>query len=144
MQSEQYLISNGFKTPLFAWVAQVKESTKARCKICSVTFELGNMGKQALISHAKGKKHIRRVGLPAQQNSINSFVNVQKQASKEMASSTVESTMTVPHPPPDLPRGAGASDSSSKGTIQSYVTKDENTKSRGTVGHKNPHVSLFL
>ena len=31
--------------------------TKARCMLCGYSFELGNMGKQSLVSHANGKKH---------------------------------------------------------------------------------------
>ncbi|XP_048580627.1 uncharacterized protein LOC116610226 [Nematostella vectensis] len=112
--------------PLFPWVAQAQESTKARCKMCSVTFELGNMGKQALISHAKGKKHLRRVAPSTQQLSLNSFVTVQKQES-EQNSSAAERTMTVPPPPVDLSQVASSSDSS-KGTIKKYVTKDETLK----------------
>ncbi|EDO42389.1 predicted protein [Nematostella vectensis] len=112
--------------PLFPWVAQAQESTKARCKMCSVTFELGNMGKQALISHAKGKKHLRRVAPSTQQVSLNSFVTVQKQES-EQNSSAAERTMTVPPPPVDLSQVASSSDSS-KGTIKKYVTKDETLK----------------
>ncbi|EDO32721.1 predicted protein [Nematostella vectensis] len=105
--------------PLFPWVAQAQESTKARCKMCSVTFELGNMGKQALISHAKGKKHLRRVAPSTQQVSLNSFVTVQKQES-EQNSSAAERTMTVPPPPVDLSQVASSSDSS-KGTIKNSL-----------------------
>lgn len=118
---------NGLKTPLFAWLAQAQQSSKARCKICSVTFELGNMGKQALISHAKGKKHLRRVGLSSQQISMNSFVTMQKQESKE-TSPEVQDAMTVPPPPPHPAQVLNSPDSSSKGTIKSYVTKDETLK----------------
>ena len=36
----------------------VSDRTKAKCKSCNKVFNLSNMGKQALVSHAEGKKHI--------------------------------------------------------------------------------------
>ena len=44
------------------WLAAVeKDNHKAKCTVCGLTFELSNMGKQALISHSKGKKHIEKM-----------------------------------------------------------------------------------
>ena len=50
------------KDPLFeSWIAGVPDKTwKALCKLCQAEFELGNMEKQALVRHAKGKKHQKR------------------------------------------------------------------------------------
>ena len=50
------------KDPLFeSWIAEAPDKTgKALCKLCRADFELGNMGKQALVSHDKGKKHQKR------------------------------------------------------------------------------------
>ena len=47
------------KDPAFSsWVGVDPYSdTKARCMLCGYSFELGNMGKQSLVSHANGKKH---------------------------------------------------------------------------------------
>jgi len=33
----------------------------ARCKLCLKTFSLSNMGKQAVVSHAKSSGHVRNV-----------------------------------------------------------------------------------
>ena len=38
---------------------------EARCTVCGINLELSNMGKQALISHTKGKKHVDKVTLLA-------------------------------------------------------------------------------
>ena len=38
-----------------------KDNHKARCIVCGLTFELSNMGKQALFSHSKGKKHVEKM-----------------------------------------------------------------------------------
>ena len=44
------------------WLGTVeKENHKARCIVCGLTFELSNMGKQALISHSKGKKPVKKM-----------------------------------------------------------------------------------
>ena len=44
------------------WLAAVeKDNHKAKCTVCGLTFELSNMGKQASISHSKGKKHIEKM-----------------------------------------------------------------------------------
>ena len=40
-----------------SWIARSIHKDKARCKLCATNFQLGNMGKQALLSHARGKKH---------------------------------------------------------------------------------------
>ena len=40
-----------------SWIARSIHKDKARCKLCATDFQLGNMGKQALLSHARGKKH---------------------------------------------------------------------------------------
>ena len=41
-----------------AWLAPVVgRSDRARCNICSVDFDISNMGVAAVVSHMKGKKH---------------------------------------------------------------------------------------
>ena len=47
-----------FKDPDFEdWIASASSNTEARCWICCKNFELSNMGRQAPVSHANGKKH---------------------------------------------------------------------------------------
>ena len=44
-------------------IARSSCSNKAHCKICGVSFELGNMGRQALRRHTRRKKHQSKVAL---------------------------------------------------------------------------------
>ena len=45
-----------------------KDNHKAKCIVCGLTFELSNMGKQALISHSKGKKHVEKMKYASKTN----------------------------------------------------------------------------
>ena len=40
-----------------SWLCSARQNDKAKCKLCKKEFELSNMGRQALISHASGMKH---------------------------------------------------------------------------------------
>ena len=51
-------------------------NTKVRCILCGVRFELGNMGRQALISHAKGKKHQLKVNITSKVKQENKSLNM--------------------------------------------------------------------
>ena len=43
------------------WLASVEtDECKARCTVCGLKLELSNMGKQALISHSKGRNTLIR------------------------------------------------------------------------------------
>ena len=49
-----------------SWIANDKNYlTKFRCCLCGGRYELRNIGRIALISHARGKKHTSRVVLSA-------------------------------------------------------------------------------
>ena len=54
-----------------------KDNHKARCIVCGLTIELSNMGKQALISHSKSKKHVKKMKyaskMKQQQQQLKSF-----------------------------------------------------------------------
>ena len=81
--------------PVFSsWLGKDKDTTKARCLLCGGgSFSLGNMGKQALISHAKGKKHQQKVKLSEsvkkEQDTFGSFVKSQPES------------VAAPNPKPD-------------------------------------------
>ena len=51
--SKQSLDYDQFKQ----WLVAVSDKAKAKCKSCNKVFNLSNMGKQALVSHAAGKEH---------------------------------------------------------------------------------------
>ena len=55
-REEKYVDQFGF------WLsASTKDVHSAHCKLCSRDFDIGNMGKSALFSHAKGKNHRAKV-----------------------------------------------------------------------------------
>lgn len=55
------------KDPQFSsWIARSIHKDKARCKVCETDFLLGNMGKQALVSHARGKKHQKIIAVKSE------------------------------------------------------------------------------
>ena len=39
------------------WLRRDSNNRKARCRLCSKSFDIGNMGESALVSHLKGIKH---------------------------------------------------------------------------------------
>ena len=39
------------------WLRRDSNNYKARCRLCSKSFDIGNMGESALVSHLKGMKH---------------------------------------------------------------------------------------
>ena len=41
----------------FEWVEKGTSARTAYCKLCHHTFEISNMGRSALTSHSKRKKH---------------------------------------------------------------------------------------
>ncbi|CAL9690709.1 unnamed protein product [Knipowitschia caucasica] len=40
-----------------SWLQKDSDSSHAKCKLCSKTCDISNMGESALASHMKGKKH---------------------------------------------------------------------------------------
>ena len=51
--SKDWLEDPDFKN----WLVSCTHNTQARCKLCQKAFNISNMGRQALVSHASGKKH---------------------------------------------------------------------------------------
>ena len=97
-------LDDWLKDPEFSrWVAKVpNDSLSARCKFCKKSFTLSNMGRQALVSHASGKKHLKNV------HSISTFF---KPSNSSKSSS---------QPP--------AENVTKQGTIDLYVSNTQNTK----------------
>jgi len=93
--------------PQFAdWIAPVKMSSKeACCTACRTVINLSNMGRSALVSHAKGSKHLMKMNArehPLQTN-ILGFVN--KNTSRNVATVTTTSSniQISPVSNPDMP-----------------------------------------
>lgn len=55
--------SDWLRDPLFSsWIGvDPNSNVRACCLVCGVKIELGNMGRQALTSHSKGKKHMNKI-----------------------------------------------------------------------------------
>ena len=72
------------------WLLPADKKTQARCKRCRKTFELSNMGVQALKSHAVGKKHKKDAEAVAcffkkpSQTTTPNKVQIQKQSTLEV------------------------------------------------------------
>ena len=81
-----------------SWLCSSKESDKARCKLCKKDFELSNMGRQALISHASGKRHkeidikIKAFFNPKKKDLVQNKENECKETSIESSSSEVKTS----------------------------------------------------
>ena len=63
------------QTDFKPWLIRGPSSTSAMCKICSQTISLSNMGKGAVESHHKGKKHQDRLKELAKQPQAATFLN---------------------------------------------------------------------
>ena len=58
MKDQTYFSKDWLEDPDFKnWFVSCTNNTQARCKLCQKTFNLSNMGRQALVSHASGKKN---------------------------------------------------------------------------------------
>jgi len=133
------------KEPQFSsWLGKSKDSTKASCHLCGVFFELGNMGRKALNSHAKGKKHILKMEMKTGITNQKIDLFCRSQPAKEGCSSQHvikpsnlaepldTQSMTVPPPPPPPPTPSTvttqplpcASTATHSNSISKYVTKD--------------------
>ena len=116
-----YFDDQWLKMPEFkSWLIRGDDNT-AKCRVCPIPrnkIELSNMRKQALKSHASGKKHCERLALYSQTSRI-SFTPISK------------SQPPAPSPPIKTP------DNSSKiSTLDSYVMSDSVTD--------DSYLSLFV
>ena len=115
------------KDPAFSsWVGVDPNSeTKARCMLCGYNFELGNMGKKSLVSHANGKKHKlkHQLSVKVKQEIKPLDVHFGKVAPSSSAEDKPLNTtdMVVPPPPPLPP----AQKPTTSGMMSSYVVRDE-------------------
>ena len=58
MKDQTYFSKDWLENPDFKnWSASCTNNTQARWKLCQKTFNLSNIGRQALVSHASGKTH---------------------------------------------------------------------------------------
>ena len=66
-----------------AWLGGVEDDkSRARCTICSSTFDISNMRLSAIEDHHKGQKHLRRLAaIKNQSQSITSFFRINSTSS---------------------------------------------------------------
>ena len=124
-----------------SWIARSIHKDKARCKLCATHFQLGNMGKQALLSHARGKKHQKIIAVKVESQKAgtglhnflvprspkeNRSVDIQETSTRntdspECSNSSPSSeNLTVPPPPREPPRNQPSSSQ-----ISSYFSKED-------------------
>ena len=98
---------------------------KARCIVCGLTFELSNMGQQALISHSKGKKHVKKMKyaskMKQQQQHLKSFF-VPKSKGTQSTDTTWTEDLKVADPPTVI---ALASTSTTSTTLTQCISRDD-------------------
>ena len=116
------------------WIGTVPDDKhRARCIACGCTFDLSNMGKRALQSHATGKKHQKALALMVtvkkEQNTLHSFFPKVPKAipihdtalAQEEIPGAVPPDLHVPPPPPLTVQQSAAS--TTNGSKQQCVLK---------------------
>ena len=100
-----------------------KDNHKARCIVCGLTFELSNMGKQALISHSKGNKHVEKMKYASKmkQQQLKSFF-VPKSKGTQSTDTTWTEDLKVADPPTGI---ALASTSTTSATLSQCISRDD-------------------
>ena len=80
------------------WLEHDTDKYKAKCKVCMKTFDVSKMGKSALASHEKGKKHINL--MEKQRSSTTGDIRNLLSNSSSTASqpATGRTTLDQPHP----------------------------------------------
>ena len=104
------------------WLGTVeKDNHKARCIVCGLTFELSNMGKQALISHSKGKKHVEKMKYASKrkQQQLKSFF-VPKSKGTQSTDKTLTEDLKVADPPTGI-----APASTTSATLTQCISRDD-------------------
>ena len=106
------------------WLGTVeKDNHKARCIVCGLTFEVSNMGKQTLISHSKGKKHVEKLKYASKtkQQQLKSFF-VPKSTGTQSTDTAWTEDLKVADP---LTGIALACTSTTSATLTQYISRDD-------------------
>ena len=114
------------------WLASMEtDKHKARCTVCGINLGLSNMGKQALISHSKGKKHIDQMkllsGVKHEQEQLKSFFvpKTKSDSSAEGTKNTGHESLKVPNPPTETPSAETPSTGTGCVTITKCIVRDD-------------------
>lgn len=91
----------------------VNDANSAFCKVCIKSFKLSNMGKQAVVSHAKGPTHVKNMKIKSSQPTISFFTKKLTPSSLEDDQPTT-STSTSAYTKELVPVVSGTSQTSLK------------------------------
>lgn len=122
-----WLQDNEFKN----WLIKDETSDKsARCKLCLCSFELSNMGRRAVESHARSKKHMSRAQGGREASTFKAWLQQPKPSSSAGESAHQHSTSDSP----DVQCCDASSPSTSatrtsvSSSLTSYLEKEETSK----------------
>ena len=123
------------------WLGTVeKDNHKARCIVCGLTFELSNMGKQALISHSKGKKHVEKMKYASKTKQQELVFLCARVKSTQSTDTTQTEDLKVSYPPTGV---ALASTSTTSGTLTQCISRDDVLNTAVLWAIKNSDVALL-
>jgi hypothetical protein len=114
---------------LAAWIQPVpNDPYMAKCKWCSAFINLSNMGRQALTSHSKGKKHLNNATRYQDANvtTITQFLNVQIPLHDEQSSKVESGTLAKTSTSPSASSTVAVSETSVAG--ESVMEQNESVK----------------
>ena len=85
-----------------SWLQAVPaDPQRARCTLCCKTFDLSNMGRQAIVSHKAGVKHQRNSSTATKQHQL-TFTKLGIVPQNEDASSEQTTVSVEPSVPPNV------------------------------------------
>ena len=116
------------------WLSKGPESTQAFCKICKKTFDLSNMGRQAVVSHSKGKTHLNLMKTQETQPSLKTFFststpkcsepkNSESETRDEVMPSTSRQNIEVSNLPSEV-----SSSKPNQQSVTSFCIRDDTTR----------------
>ena len=120
MANGKYFLQSWLSDSRFAeWVAQTCSKENGLCKLCKCDISLSNMGEKSLGSHAKGKKHTKKLGNREQ---IRNFLKVRhsKDTTEESTDTSELVNLAIPLTPLSTAGSTPATSASSR-TLDNYV-----------------------
>lgn len=113
-----------------SWIQAASNQHQARCKLCCKTFELSNMGRQALRSHESSVQHKKNITTSAEQQTIGYFIrpkgNIEVEASIETVN--LHATPGQTAVASDTEKAAAAITDKIQQSVSQYAYKDSVTK----------------
>ena len=139
------------------WIGAVPDDKhRARCIACGCAFDLSNMGKRALQSHATGKKHQKALALMVtvkkEQNTLHSFfskvpkaipIHDTALAQEEIPDAVPPDLHVAPPPPLTVQQSAASTTNGSKQQCVLKVSSGDVLRCRGFMEHKGGVVPLL-